>query len=245
MNKLFMKFANLLPNKLQIATVRFYIDSKIKRHTALHVNGLEKLDCTYKRPYLFVCNHLSNSDGLVLNKVLAKEKLIFVAGKKLEANSMTNLGFKTVRTISISPNSADKDAVKRIVRAVNEGNNIFMFPEGTRSRTAKMIEAKKGILLIAKLTNAPIVPIGIWGTEKFMPVQKDMGKEAFYDADININIGDIFTLPKKSADETKRSWEEHSLNDMMMRIAELVPQEYRGIYEINTADSYQLRKCEG
>jgi len=27
----------------------------------------------------------------------------------------------------------------------------------------------------------PILPIGIWGTEKFMPIKKDMGKEAFYD----------------------------------------------------------------
>lgn len=231
MNKLLLIFVNLLPEPLIVIFVRFYVNLQIKKHARLNVKGLENLNCDFKRPYLFVCNHLSNSDGLVLNKVLEKENIIFVAGKKLESNSMTNLGFKIVRTIPILPNSPDKDAIKKIISAVKEGNSILIFPEGTRSRTAKMLEGKKGILLFAKLTNAPIVPIGIWGTEKFMPIKEDMGKEAFYDADININIGEVFDLPKKSDDETKGNWEANCLNHIMMRIAELLPKEYRGFYD--------------
>lgn len=94
-----------------------------------------------------------------------------------------------------------------------------------------MLEGKKGILLLAKLTNAPIVPMGIWGTEKFMPIKEDMGKESFYDADINIKIGEIFNLPKKADNETKTEWEANCLNGIMIRIAELLPKEYRGFYE--------------
>jgi len=231
MNKLLLIFVNLLPEPLIIKFVRFYVNLQIKKHARLDVKGLENLNCDFKRPYLFVCNHLSNSDGLVLNKVLEKENIIFVAGKKLESNSMTNLGFKIVRSIPILPNSPDKDAIKKIIRAVKEGNSILIFPEGTRSRTAKMLEGKKGILLFAKLTNAPIVPIGIWGTEKFMSIKKDMDKEAFYDADVNINIGEAFNLPKKSDDETKGNWEANCLYHIMMRIAELLPKEYRGFYD--------------
>jgi 1-acyl-sn-glycerol-3-phosphate acyltransferase len=234
MNKLLLIFVNLLPEPLIIKFVRFYVNLQIKKHARLDVKGLENLNCDFKRPYLFVCNHLSNSDGLVLNKVLEKENIIFIAGKKLESNSMTNLGFKIVRSIPILPNSPDKDAIKKVISAVKEGNSILIFPEGTRSRTAKMLEGKKGILLFAKLTNAPIVPIGIWGTEKFMPIKKDMGKEVFYDADININIGEVFNLPKKSDDETKGNWEDNCLNHIMMRIAELLPKEYRGIYDDKT-----------
>jgi len=132
------------------------------------------------------------------------------------------------------PNSPDKVAIKKVISAVKEGNSILIFPEGTRSRTAKMLEGKKGILLFAKLTNAPIVPIGIWGTEKFMPVKNDMGKEAFYDADININIGKVFNLPKKSDDETKGDWEAKCLIHIMMKIAELLPKEYKGFYDDKT-----------
>ena len=231
MNKILLFFVNLLPEPLLIKFVRFYVNLQIKKHARLDVKGLENLSCDYKRPYLFVCNHLSNSDALVLNKVLEKENIIFVAGKKLESNSLTNLGFRIIGSIPISPNSPDKAAIKKVIGAVKEGNSILIFPEGTRSRTAKMLEGKKGILLLAKLTNAPIVPIGIWGTEKFMPIEKDMGKEAFYDADINMNIGEVFNLPKKSDDETKGNWEANCLNHIMMRIAELLPKEYRGFYE--------------
>lgn len=231
MNKLLIKSIYLLPEPLITKFVKFYVDLQIKKHVSLEVKGLENLECEFKRPYIFVCNHLSNSDGLILNKVLEKENVIFVAGKKLKSNSLTNLGFRTVRSISILPNSPDKEAIKKVINAVKEGNSVLIFPEGTRSRTAKMIEGKKGILLFAKLTNAPIVPIGIWGTEKFMPIEKDMGKEAFYDADININIGEVFKLPKKSEDETKEDWEANCLNHIMMRIAKLLPKEYRGFYD--------------
>jgi len=231
MNKLLLKFVNLLPEPLIIEFVRFYVDFKMKKHARLDVEGLENLNCDFKRPYLFICNHLSNSDGLLLNKVLEKEKIIFIAGKKLESNSLTNLGFKIVRSIPILPNSPDKDAIKRVIGVIKEGNSILIFPEGTRSRTGKMLEGKKGILLFAKLTDAPIVPIGIWGTEKLMPIKEDMSQEVFYDADINIKIGKVFHLPPKSDEETKDHWETNCLNYIMMRIAELLPKEYRGFYD--------------
>jgi len=231
MNKLLVMIVNLLPEPLVVKLVRFFVNFQIKKHAILDVKGLENLNCDFKRPYLFVCNHLSNSDGLILNKVLEKENIIFVAGRKLGANSFTNLGFKIVKSIQISPNSADRDAVKKVVKAVKDGNSILVFPEGTRSRTSKMIEGKKGILLFAKLTNAPIVPIGIWGTEKFMPIKKDMGTESFFDANVNINIGKVFELPKKKDEETKENWETNTLNLIMMSIAKLIPKEYRGFYE--------------
>jgi 1-acyl-sn-glycerol-3-phosphate acyltransferase len=216
---------------LLIRFVKFYVDFQLRKHAKLNVNGLENLSDVYPRPYLFVCNHLSNSDGLILNKVLEKEKIIFVAGKKLKANSLTDLGLKIVRNISILPNSPDKEAIKQVVAAVKAGNSIFVFPEGTRSRSAKMIEAKRGILLFAKLTKAPIVPVGMWGTEKFMPINADMGKEGFHDAEININIGEVFELPEKADGETKESWDDACLNRIMTSIARLLPKEYRGYYD--------------
>ncbi len=231
MNQLLLQVVNRLPEPLMRKFVKSYVDIQVKRHVSLVVNGMENLNSDFKRPYIFVCNHLSNSDGLVLNKVLEKEKIIFIAGKKLEANSLTNLGFKIVRSIPITPNSPDKDAIRKVLSAVKEGNSILIFPEGTRSRTSKMLEGKKGVLLFAKLTNAPIVPIGICGTEKFLPINKEMGKEAFCDANITINIGKAFNLPEKDVEETKDNWETNCLNHIMTGIAALLPNEYRGFYE--------------
>lgn len=53
----------------------------------------------------------------------------------------------------------------------------MIFPEGTRSRVGSLIEAKKGILLIARMTGVPIVPIGLYGTEKLLP---DLNENSLY-----------------------------------------------------------------
>ena len=222
---------NQLPESLAIKFIKFYINFQIKRYAKISVKGFENLSRDYKRPCLFVCNHLSNSDGLILNKVLEKENLIFLSGKKLEFNSMTSLGLKAVKSIPILPNSPDREAIKKVISVVKDGNSVLIFPEGTRSRTAKMLEGKKGILLFAKRTNAPIVPIGIWGSEKFMPVEENMKKESFSSANINVNIGEIFYLPKKKNDETKEDYENSCLNHIMTTIAKLLPKEYQGFYE--------------
>jgi 1-acyl-sn-glycerol-3-phosphate acyltransferase len=94
---------------------------------------------------------LSNADGLVLNRVLRLTDPTFVAGVKLSENSVTNIGMNVVKTTHIVPDSADHEGLKKIIRLVKSGENILIFPEGTRSRTGSMIKAKKGILLIARL----------------------------------------------------------------------------------------------
>ncbi len=232
MNKFLLSLINLLPDAVVVKFVKIYVDTMIKKRAKLNIQGIENLNESLKRPCLFVCNHLSNSDALIINKVLKKEDLTFVAGKKLSENSFTNLGFKIVKSIQISPNSADKDSISKIINTIKSGTNILMFPEGTRSRTAEMIQGKKGILLIAKLTKVPIVPIGIWGSEKFMPINdKDMGREIFCNAEVGINIGKAFELKQRTEEENKSDWEMNALNQIMKKIAELVPYEYRGAYK--------------
>ncbi|MEA4827573.1 MAG: lysophospholipid acyltransferase family protein, partial [Clostridium sp.] len=104
-----------------------------------------------KGPVIFICNHLSNSDALILDRVLKDKDVTFAAGVKLNSNSLTSLGLSIVKTTPIRPNSADKEGIKKIIDIVKSGGNVLIFPEGTRSRTGKMIKAKKGIVLIAKL----------------------------------------------------------------------------------------------
>ena len=39
-----------------------------------------------------------------------------------------------------------------MVDILKSGNNLMIFPEGTRSRQGKMLEGKKGVLLVAKMS---------------------------------------------------------------------------------------------
>ena len=109
----------------------------------------------------------------------------------------------------------------------------MIFPEGTRSRVGSLIEAEKGIFLISRMTGAPIVPIGLCGTEKLLPINKegDMSSEAFNYADVHINIGKQFEFPKRAKEQDKKEYEDFAAKYIMKKIAELLPENYRGVYK--------------
>ncbi|ACA56980.1 1-acyl-sn-glycerol-3-phosphate acyltransferase [Clostridium botulinum] len=209
---------------------RKILNRYINKYANLKINGKENLK-NIDKPIIFISNHLSNSDALVINKVLEDQDITFIAGVKLKDNSLTKLGLEITKTIPIKPNTADKEAIYNIVKTLKSGNNILIFPEGTRSRTAKLMEPKKGVVLIQKLSKATIVPLGISGTEKLLPInEKDMALECFQSADVTINIGKALELPKKNKEESKHEYEDRLMDYFMSEIAKLIPKEYRGIY---------------
>lgn len=207
-----------------------YIFTKIatvKLHNRENLPGLEE-------PILFVCNHLSNIDGPAIQWVLPEYDLTFVAGQKLSNDLFTGLFKKVFKSINIKPNSPDKAAMKEIINLLRSGQNVMIFPEGTRSRVGSMIEGKKGVLLIARMTGAKIVPLGMTGSEKVLPINLDgnMTGEKLHKGTIDIRVGKSFKLPEKTAEQSKEEYDLFALNYIMTRIAELLPREYQGVYRV-------------
>lgn len=225
------KIISILPDKLVIYVSKIVVGKYLKKYANLQINGRENLK-GIKKPTIFICNHLSNSDGLVLDKALKEIDPTFVAGVKLSDNVVTSIGINVIKTTNIKPNAPDKEGLKKIVNLVKEGESILIFPEGTRSRAGSLIEAKKGILLIAKMTGAPIIPIGLYGTEKLLPINEEgnMGSETFNYADVYINIGKQFDFPERKKDQDKKEYEDFAIKLLMGKIAELLPEKYRGFY---------------
>jgi 1-acyl-sn-glycerol-3-phosphate acyltransferase len=225
------KIIHILPKRIVSFVSKKVIKAYLKKYANILVEGSENLK-GIKTPTIFVCNHLSNSDGLVLDKVLKDINPTFVAGEKLSNNAVTNLGITIVKTTTIKPNTADNEGLKRIIQLVRQGESIVVFPEGTRSRVGSLIEAKKGIVLIAKMTGVPILPIGLYGTEKLLPINPkgDMSSETFQNADVHIRIGKQFELPKRIKEQDKKDYEEFASTVIMKKIAALLPEQYRGVY---------------
>lgn len=228
-----VKVITMLPENLILKIARMKVNSYIRKYANLKINGLDNID-NVKKPRIFVCNHLSNSDGLILSKIL-KEKSdpYFIAGAKLSADPITNLGTKIVKNIPIKPSSADKEAITKIVKTLKGGQDILIFPEGTRSRTGAMIEGKKGILLFARMAKAEIIPIGMSGTDKLLPISEDgnMGSEKWYHSDVTINIGEKIIFPPKGKNEDRHEYEDRCMDTLMRSIAKLLPESYRGVYK--------------
>jgi 1-acyl-sn-glycerol-3-phosphate acyltransferase len=226
------KIINILPNRFVTYLSKKVVDKYLKKYANINIKGSENLK-RIKTPTIFICNHLSNSDGLVLDKALKDIDPTFVAGVKLSNNAVTSIGVNVIKTTNIKPNTADKEGLKKIISLIKQGESVLIFPEGTRSRVGSLIEAKKGILLIARMTAAPIVPIGLYGTEKLLPIGEkgDMSGETFNYADVHINIGKQFEFPKRAKEQDKKEYEEFAAKYVMKKIAELLPENYRGVYK--------------
>ncbi|SEF50795.1 1-acyl-sn-glycerol-3-phosphate acyltransferase [Caloramator fervidus] len=231
MNKEFLgKLLFSLPKGIYKPICKLIVEFTLQKYADIEVKNYQNL-ASMSKPLIFVANHLSNADGLILNKVLREFDPYFVAGIKLQSKALSRIGVEAVNTITIQPNSPDLEAIKRSINVIKEGHSLMIFPEGTRSRTATMIKGKKGVILIARKCNVPIVPIGLIGTEKLMPINdEDMGKEKFYKSKVIVNIGKPFNLPEMLDGMTKDEYDEYCLDYLMRKIAELLPLEYRGVY---------------
>lgn len=230
-NPIVVKAINCLPPSLIKFITKRVIDGLLNKYANITVENAEELK-KINGPVVIVSNHTSNSDALVLNRVLKDISPYFVAGVKLTKTSLSRIGFESFKTVPIKPNSADIEAMKKCIEMVKGGESLFIFPEGTRSRTGELLEGHKGVILIAKKCGVPILPISLVGTNKLMPIDdKDMGKETFNHADVHVTIGKPFMLPDKDAEDSKDTYNDKCMNKIMCSIADLLPPENRGFYK--------------
>lgn len=215
-----------MPSFIVKPASRIIVNKYLDKYAKITVKNGEIID-NIKSPVIFVCNHLSNADGLVLNRVLKKIEPYFIAGVKLNSTPVSRIGLEAVNIIPIQPNSADLDSIKSSISKIKEGKSILIFPEGTRSRSAKLMDGKKGVVLLAKKCKVPIVPLGIVGTEKLMPINdENMGSEKFDYAEVQVIIGEPFLLPEKTREEGNDDYNEKCLKQIMKSIERLLPLEY-------------------
>ena len=129
--------------------------------------GREKIEAGV--PYVMVANHQSLLDILVLFRLFAHYKWV----SKIENFRVPCIGWNMSLNRYIALRRGDKASIAKMLRAceeaVNGGNPIMMFPEGTRSKDGHLRPFKHGAFSIAKRANAPILPIVIEGTGNALP----------------------------------------------------------------------------
>lgn len=120
-----------------------------------------------------------------------------------------------------SKGQPDRVALRRAMQWLADGRALVIFPEGMRSKSRQLKPAFPGAALVAQRSGAPVVPIGISGTEKIYGLSWIWRRPR-----VTVNIGEPFTLPPISGKLTKAGLSR--LTDVIMgHIAELVPPEYR------------------
>ena len=114
---------------------------------------------------LLIANHLSYVDAVVLQLVCPR-RIRFVGVRGVETSRLLELCLRWSRAISIStvhPLQGFKSAVK----ALNNGELVCVFPEGSISRTGQLMEIKRGFSRMARRAFVPVIPAaidGLWGS---------------------------------------------------------------------------------
>ena len=147
---------------------------------------------------------------------MAKEELFHA---KFSSYFVRNFG-----TFPVRRGGLDRKALTQAEQFLAQGLALIMFPEGKRSKDAQLQPAFPGSALIASRIGAPILPIGIAGTEN---IKKNL-VWILRRPKITINIGRPFQLP--AGNKPNRAELTQLTNSIMEHIAELLPPEYGGNY---------------
>jgi 1-acyl-sn-glycerol-3-phosphate acyltransferase len=183
-------------------------------------------------PLLVVSNHLSNADPPLLSITFPRP--LFLMGKsELFRNPAFGWLLRRVGGFPVERGTPDRAALRHALQLLDQGMAVGVFPEGGRSRTGALVSAFPGAGLLALQSRAPILPVAITGTEYF-PVngEKPPRRPAGAPRGVTIRFGAPFHVPERV--DGKRVSAEEATRLMMCRVAELLPEQYRGVYSDDT-----------
>ena len=158
------------PQKTDNTFYRFimylYVDALITLFKAkVHAKGLEKTPQDGR--FLLVCNHQHLSDVGVLISKFKKSKIAFIS--KRENRNMPVIGkFMHMTSSQTLDREDDRQALRVILKCIqmvkDQVVSVAVFPEGTRSKTGKLLPFRNGAFKIAQKANVPIVVCTINGS---------------------------------------------------------------------------------
>jgi 1-acyl-sn-glycerol-3-phosphate acyltransferase len=132
------------------------------------VRGKEKLNPD--EVFLYLSNHQSYFDIPVLMKVLPGN-VRFVYKKSMTKIPIFGWAMYLSGYIPIDRKNARNaiDSLKKAADAMKRGISIVMYPEGTRSADGEVKEFKKGMAMLAAISDCRVVPVSIHGTYDLLP----------------------------------------------------------------------------
>lgn len=183
-------------------------------------------------PLIVVSNHLSWLDIPLLGVAIRRRRISFMAKREYFRSPVHAFIIRAFGAFTVDRGTVDRTAFYLADRALHNGCALGIFPEGTRSRTFQLQKGKLGVAFVALRSNAVILPVGISGTEKIRHKYQGSNRRLFYRPRVTVNIGEPFKLPQVNG-RPGRAHLASSTETVMRRIAELLPEEYRGVYRTN------------
>ena len=124
----------------------------------VEVKGRENLP--KKGGYIVIANHQHLLDPVFVTLAVIK-KLSIMGKKELFENKFLSSVFTSLGAFPVDRGKGDMSAIETAEKNLKNGEILLIFPEGTRSKSGKLLRFKNGATLIARETGADVLPVVI------------------------------------------------------------------------------------
>ncbi len=213
-----------LRNRLARSIIRpvfrliFHILAKIR------IRGLENVPT--QGAYLIAINHVSLFDPPFVIAFWPKCPEAAGAAEIWSKPGQSTLA-RLYGGIQVHRGQYDRQMIDTVTRVLMSGRPLVIAPEGGRSHQPGLQRGLPGVAFIMERLQVPVVPVGIVGTTDDFFQKAIHGKRPL----LELNIGEPFTLPQiQDSGAARRTARQSHVDEVMYRIADLLPIEYQGMY---------------
>jgi len=176
-------------------------------------------------PLLVVFNHLAHLDGPLVMASLPWE-METIGLSDLWEVPVTGQLLRLYGVIQVHRDEYDRQVLQCALDVLAQGKVLGLAPEARQSPTRALEQGRKGAAYLALRSGAPLLPVGITGTETVYAALRHGQRPA-----LTVNIGALFRLAGPLARGAERHAQlEAGREEIMRRIAALLPLQYRGVY---------------
>jgi long-chain acyl-CoA synthetase len=174
----------------------------MKAYGRLSATGVENLP--EKGPYIIAPNHLSLTDVPSIAAAISWKtgsQVFFLGATEFFGGPLMSKISKIFRVIPVDMDIRLHNALQLSAYVLRRGKVLLVFPEGSRSRDGGIKEFKKGVGIISKELNIPIVPVAISGTYEMLPSGKLFPKPS----NVRVSFGKPILPAGRDYDEIVKS----------------------------------------
>jgi len=195
------------------------------------IEGLEHLPPRSMGGMIVVANHSHWLDILALGTLMPLSYRLSWLGKiEIFEHPLANWLFRTLNVIPIRRGKRDLAALEASETALRNGAVFVIFPEGHRSGNGVLQQGHGGAVRMAMRTDVPIVPIAITGSHHGL-------KGSALRKELKLQVGEPYMIEPTPGKKIPPDVMTSLTNDMMLRIAMMLPEDKRGYYqELATAE---------
>jgi 1-acyl-sn-glycerol-3-phosphate acyltransferase len=203
---------------------RFIIRLFLGLIARLEIAGFENIPAG---GFVIAANHIGRLDAALPFFILDRPDMIIIVAEKYEKYAILRWLVRRINGIFVDRYNADIHAIRETLRRLQQGQVFTITPEGTRSRSGNLIEAKPGAIYLAWKAGVPVMPVALTGTEDAVVVQR---LKHFKRLQIKVIAGRPFTLPQELNGQDREAAMRQYTDEVMCRIASLLPEDRRGVY---------------